>query len=443
MRHERFRFKSLSELQSRAAELGIELPMSANLDVLSEPVTIGGYCAPNRFAIQPMEGCDGTPAGAPDALTLRRYERFFRGGAGLIWFEATAVTEAGRANPRQLFLHAGTRNAFQQMLQNAVAAGRAANGSHYLPYTVLQLTHSGRYSRPVDVSAPVIAHHDGLLDNALKIPADYPLVSDRELEALVPHYVQAARLARNCGFNAVDIKSCHRYLLNELLAAHTRPGRFGGAFTNRVRLLLDIVSAIRADVPDIAVWVRLNVFDGHPYPWGWGVMQDDALKPDLSEPLRLIKLLRQAGVAGINVTAGNPYYTPHINRPYDQPVRGAKFPDEHPLEGVARQLGLARVVKQAFPDVMVIGSGFSWLRQYIPIVAAGAITNGWMDFAGVGRGAFAYPDFARDVLLTGRMNPAKACITCSRCTQIMRSRGTTGCVMFDREIYKPIYEASD
>ena len=440
MPHERFRFKTLSALLEKIAELDLALPVETDVSPLAWRVRIGSKETPNALAIHPMEGCDGTPEGKPSELTLRRYVRFARGGAGLLWFEATAIVHEGRGNPRQLLLVPENASEFAALREKALAAGREANGPSYEPFTVLQLTHSGRYSRPSDRPKPILAHHDGLLDQVQGLPADYPLISDEELDRLQGRYVQAARLAYECGFDGVDIKSCHRYLISELLAAHTRLGRYGGSFENRTRLLLRVVRRIREELPGLAITIRLNVYDGHPYPWGWGVSREDPSRPDLSEPLRLVGLLQEAGVAAINVTAGNPYFTPHINRPFDANVLGGYTPDEHPLQGVARLIHLARQVKQTYPDLVVVGTGYSWLRHYLGCVAAAVIRRGWADLVGVGREAFAYPDFARDLLIKGEMDPRRTCITCSRCTQIMRDDGCTGCVPFDAEIYGPIYK---
>jgi len=440
MPHETFRFKTLDELSAKIAELNLDLPMTNDLSPLARRVAIGRKETPNALAIHPMEGCDGAADGKPDELTIRRYLRFARGGAGLLWFEATAVLHEGRANPRQLWLAPQNVTAFAAMREQALAAGKEANGLAYEPFTVLQLTHSGRYSRPDDKPAPMLAHHDGILDDVQKLSADHPLVSDDYLDRLQDTYVEAARLAYQCGFDGVDIKSCHRYLLSELLAAHTRPGRYGGSFENRTRFLLDVARRVRAEVPGLELTIRMNVYDGHPYPWGWGVSQHDPAIPDLTEPLRLIGLLREVGVTLINVTAGNPYFTPHINRPFDRNVTGGYTPDEHPLVGVTRLIHLARQIKQAYPDVVIIGAGYSWLRHYLGNVAAGVLKQGWADMVGVGREAFAYPDFARDLLLRGEMDRRKACVACSRCTQIMRDHGCSGCAVFDKTIYGPIYE---
>lgn len=440
--HERFRFKTLDDVRSKAAEMGLDLEFDEDLSPLARPVRIGDLVAPNALIVHPMEGCDGERDGRPGELMIRRYERFARGGAGLLWFEATAIEHAGRANPRQLTITPETLPHIKAMLDHSLDLAREANGPDFRPVTVLQLTFSGRYSKPDGVPAPVLAHHDGVLDKHMGIPADHPLATDEELEALRDRFVEVAALAQQAGFDAVDVKSCHRYLLSELLAAHTRPGRYGGSFENRTRLHYDIVESIQRAVPGLMVTSRLNVYDGHPYPWGWGVSQEDPSVPDLKEPIRFIKGLYERGVRLLNVTAGNPYFTPHINRPYDTNVKGAPIPDEHPLYGVDRITGLARQVKQAVPGMVVIASGYSWLRQFLGNAAAATLRRGDADMVGLGRGAFAYPDFARDLVQKGALEPKQCCIACSRCTEIMRGAGRCGCVIFDREIYGPIYRAA-
>jgi 2,4-dienoyl-CoA reductase-like NADH-dependent reductase (Old Yellow Enzyme family) len=301
---------------------------------------------------------------------------------------------------------------------------------------VLQLTHSGRFSKLV----PAIAAHVETLDSKLGLPSDYPLISDGELETLEDHFVAAAKLARQVGFGAVDIKACHGYLASELLAAHTRPGRYGGSFENRTRFLTNIVQKIGEEIGDeLALAVRLNAYDGIPYPHGWGVAQGGTAQEDLTEPIRLVRLLYDKGVRMVSISAGNPYYNPHVTRPFDTPVKGGTVPSEHPLLGVARLFRITRQIQQAVPEMVVVGAGYSWLRQYLGYAAAANIRNGWVTIAGVGREALAYPDFARDLLTKGELDPKKTCITCSRCSHLMRECGTAGCVVFDPQVYRPIY----
>lgn len=437
-RHKRFRLTDLDALRAELDALGLSLPMDQQLEVLGQPVPIGTRRTPNRFVVQPMEGFDSTDEGAPGELTFRRYRRYAAGGSGLIWFEATAILHEARSNARQLWLHAGNVDAFGRLVEQTRRTARQQFG-HEL-FLVIQLTHSGRYSKPAGVARPIIAHHSPILDPKHHLPPDYPLVSDEYLDRLQDTYVEAARLAARAGFDAVDVKSCHRYLISELLASHTREGKYGGSLENRSRLLREVLGRIRNEVPGLMITTRMNVYDAIAYPYGFGVDRDNDEIPDLTEPIVLIGQLRALGIPLLNVTIGNPYYNPHYGRPFDRPVAGAPEPDEHPLAGVVRFIGITRQIQEAFPDLPVVGSGYSWLRHLMPYVASGVVRTGGATLVGQGRGAFAYPDSVKDILTTGRMDPSKTCVTCSGCTQIMRDGTMTGCVVRDSEIYGPQYK---
>ena len=160
---------------------------------------------------------------------------------------------------------------------------------------------------------------------------------------------------------------------------------------------------------------------------------------DLAEPIDLVGRLSALGVKLLNISVGNPYYQPHFGRPYDEPIAGGYVPREHPLQSIERLIAVARDIQRAYPSLGVVGTGYSWLRQFFPFLAAGVLSRGWATVVGVGRAAFAYPDFAKDIFTTGRMDPLKCCITCSSCTQIMRDGGRSGCVPRDPEIYAPIF----
>jgi len=437
-----FTYKTLEDLQAEIVAMGLDIPTTADFSVLGKPLRIGRGTAPNRLADHPMEGCDGEPDGRPSALAIRRYERFASGGAGIIWVEACAVVPEGKANPRQLQITRENLPAFADLIKRIHTLAAQNMGQGFKPYVILQLTHSGRYSKPHGTAAPIIAHHS-IIDARSSVTPDTPLVSDEYLDALPQAYARSAALAAEAGFDAVDVKACHRYLLSELLASFTRSGRYGGSYENRTRLMLDIVRRIRADVPAIDITPRLNVYDALPQPFGWGVAAGDAdpPTPDLAEPLKLVATLVDLGIAALSVTLGNPYFNPHFNRPYDRPVEGMPMPPEHPLIGVQRHLTLTRTIQQAFPALPVMGAGFTWLRQFFPNVAAAAISKGWATATGQGRGGFAYPDFPKDILNNGRLDSKKVCTTCSGCTQIMRDGGQAGCIVRDAEVYMPIYRA--
>ncbi|MCK9478620.1 MAG: NADH:flavin oxidoreductase [Firmicutes bacterium] len=424
---EKFNFKSLGELKEKIKELNLDIPVSEDVSSLKCDAKIGDRALKNLLCVHPMEGCDSKEDGSPSDLVYRRYERFAKGGSGLLWVEACAVNEGGRANPRQLYIHEGNVDEFKNLVEFTRSK---AEGEVYL---VLQLTHAGRYAKPGKGLPAVIAGENEYLDRFL--PQNVHTITDDELSDLENQFVNAALLAQRAGFDAVDIKSCHRYLCNELLASYNRKGKYGGSFENRTRFLFNIVKKVK-EKADIDVTVRLNAFDEIPYPHGFGVDKSDYKIPDLTETKKIVSTLYELGVKLINITGGNPYYNPHVNRPYDV---GFYTPVSHPLENVRKLLNAARQIKKAVPDMRVIATGLTWLREYSANVAAGCINDGWFDFVGFGRQAFAYPDFANDIVNSGGMQRGKCCIACGKCTEIMRDGGTTGCVIRDSKLYLPIY----
>jgi NADPH-dependent glutamate synthase beta subunit-like oxidoreductase/2,4-dienoyl-CoA reductase-like NADH-dependent reductase (Old Yellow Enzyme family) len=399
-----------------------------------------------------MEGCDGDSQGRPGKLTFRRYERFAAGGAGLLWFEATAVIPEGRANPRQLWLNEDSKEAFATLIKRTRQKAAESNGPHHKPIIVAQLTHSGRYSKPGSAAHPMIAQRDPYRDTLIpqqkpdpdaksKIPADWPIVTDDYLDRLQDAYVKAARIAFEVGFDAVDVKSCHGYLINELLACRNRAGKYGGSFENRTRFLLEVIDKIHKELGrEMPVTTRLGIYDAIPYPYGWAVDKNDYTKPDLTEPKKLIALLRDRGVRLINITIANPYYNPHLGRPFNEPIVGGYAEPEHPLTGVSRLINLTGEIQKEFKDIAIVGTGYSWLQTLFANVAAASKANGLATLIGAGRMAFAYPDFARDIITKGYLDPQKVCVACSGCTQIMRNGGMTGCVMRDNKVYGPIFK---
>lgn len=454
-----FTYRSLDDVRAAISEQGVALACDDEISILGQPTPIGDRVVGNRMAVHPMEGCDGTLDGRPGELTFRRWRRFAEGGAKLIWGEATAISEDGRANPRQLLLTERTAPDFHRLVSEARGAHRRRHGGTDDLLIGLQLTHSGRWSH----GTPILAHHAPSIDAVTwldrarneRLPPDYPLVSDAELEALGERYVEATVLAAHAGFDFVDIKQCHTYLLNELLAARSRPGRYGGSFENRCRLVLDITREARARLgDDILLATRLNIYDGaphqgnfdpsSPYEEGWGTDARDPSSPDLSEPTRLIGLLKEQGVQLVNLTMGSPYFNPHIGRPFERPPIDGYPSPEHPLRGVERHVLAAAAVQRAHPDVVMVGTGYSWLRHFALNVGEASVREGSISMVGLGRGALAYPEFAADVLSSGRMNPSRTCLATSHCTALMRAKNNelgqvpAGCVPRD-PVYVPYF----
>ena len=413
----------------------LEIPYSENLDVLGTSFTVNGKTVPNRLAIQPMEGCDGTADGSFDELTHRRYERFAKSGAGLIWAEATAVVHEGRANPRQLYLTEKNLDNYKKEVEFIRETAMKENGIN--PVIILQATHSGRYSKPEGVPAPLIAYNKPIFEKDKPISADR-ILNDDYLKALEEKYGQTARLAELAGFDGVDIKCCHGYLMSELMGAHVREGMYGGSYENRTRLFFNSIEQAKANTgKDFIVTSRMNVYDGFPYPYGFGVNENDGLTPDLTEPLKVVDTLKNKyGFELLDVTIGNPYVNPHVNRPFS---KGPYESPENPLMGVERMMKCVAEIQKKNPEVAIIGSGFSYMGKEGENVAAGAVEQGVCAMAGFGRQAFAYPEFAKDIL-NGGMKQEKCCLACGKCTELMRAVQVAGCVIRDNQVYLPIYK---
>ena len=426
--HGRFRIKSTGELQELAMSLGVDIPFSMDLDILLEPSVIEDFKVPNKIAVQPMEGFDSTPDGAPGELSRRRYMRYASGGSGIIWFEATSVMHEGRSNPRQLLINNKTVVHFRDLVDAIRDEAKRNFGISHNPFLVLQLTHSGRFSKPEGKPLHKCYSPNPYLDPP---GVEMKIFSDGELELIRNNFIEAIDLAESAGFDSVDIKISHGYLLHEIMTAFSRDdSRFGGSFGNRLSFVKGIVNHPSRIIKSI----RLNATDLIPYPFGFGMQESGSSEPDLTEPIQLIDELKKE-VPLWNITAGIPYYNSFVNRPYDTGLKGSATPPEHPLEGVARLIGLTGIIQKRFPGLPVVGSGYSWLRHFFPYVGAGVIREGKAGFMGLGRSSFAYPDAPRDLMEKGSLDRRKVCVCCSDCTQLMRNNSPTGCTKRDREFY--------
>lgn len=433
-----FHFGQIQDTRDFMREMragGVELPCSDDLKILERPIQLGRSAAPNRIAIHPLEGFDATIEGKPSPRIFRRYTRYAEGGAGLIWFEACAVCVDGICNPYQLVLVDENLSEMKQLVACANSAALNARGAK--PYNVLQLTHSGRGSVDHEWNPiPLTAFANPLIDRHYR---NLSVASDERLELLERQVIRASVLAAEAGFDAVDIKLCHNYIMRELLAAFTRPGKYGGSFENRTRFLFNVIDGIRAQCGDaLDICARLNAYDCLPYPYGWGMVQaEGALGYDLSEPIRLMKMLKQRGVKLLNISTMMPRFSP-LDTGYLDSYEGKAV--LNPYQATATLLGATRELKQAVPGSILVATGLSWFRQFGANVGAGGIEQGWFDIAGFGRQGFAYPQFASDILDHGRMERSKCCVNCDKCYDLIHMHENSGCVVRDAGEYLPLYK---
>jgi 2,4-dienoyl-CoA reductase-like NADH-dependent reductase (Old Yellow Enzyme family) len=462
--------KSVANFRAHVASLGIELPcedgiVAGSKSPLTQPLPglrVSGKSPGNRWAIHPMEGWDGTPEGGVTDEVRRRWQRFGESGAKLICGgEAMAVRADGRANPNQLVISESNKAGLAELVSILKRAHRERHGTTDDLLIGFQLTHSGRFCKPHDTfrGEPRVAYRHPILDRRFGVTSDAQVFTDAEVEELTRCYVRAAVVAREAGADFVDLKHCHGYLLHEFLGAHTRPGKFGGSLENRTRFLRDIVAGIRADGNDIGVGVRLSAFDvvphkpdpahsrpgklgpgvpeefSHclPYRYGFGVNASDPTKPDLTEAFRFLDMCADLGVAILNVSAGSPYYTPHIQRPAAYPPSDGYQPAYDPLIDVARQIDAVRKLRAHRRDgPVLVGTAYSYLQEFLPLVAQFAVREGWTDIVGLGRMVLSYPSLVTDCAEAGTLQPRLICRTFSDCTTAPRNGLISGCYPLDK-----------
>ncbi|MFO0011931.1 MAG: NADH:flavin oxidoreductase [Planctomycetota bacterium] len=461
--------KSIAQFRSHAQRVGADIPIDDEVHTHSEssllqPISWGSRTIGNRITVQPMEGWDGTLDGGITEPMLRRWRRFGESGAKLVWGgEAMAVRPDGRANPNQLILVDRNRDGIQQLLLALREEHRKHLGRDDDLVVGFQLTHSGRFCRPRDHHRweGRVAHRHPLLDLRFGGVSDAQLLTASQVRELIADYIAAARLAQEIGADFVDVKCCHGYLLHEFLSAQTRDDEYGGSLENRARIVLEIIAGIRAACPGLGIGVRMSAFDtvpfepdpstavegrlgqgrptahNHliPYRWGFGVNPEKPTEMDLDEPLRCIGLFKTAGVSLLNVSAGSPYYSPHLVRPAAFPPSDGYQPHEDPLLGVARHLRATRAIKERHPELIVVGSGYSYLQEYLPHAAQHAVRDGWTDCVGLGRTMLSYPRVLRDAAEGNAAARKLICRTFSDCTTAPRNGLPSGCYPLD-DFYK-------
>lgn len=419
-----------------------------------------GKIVGNRFCILPMEGWDGTTDGKPTDFIKRRWSNFAISGAKLIWgCEAVAVSPEGRANPQQLIMNDENFSEFVILYQMVVDKHTEKFGHTNDLMVGLQLTHSGRFCKPNDkqkFESKIVYNHP-VLDKKLNLGYDYPIVTDEFIDELIEKYIKAAVLAQKAGFNFVDVKHCHGYLGHEFLSAVNREGKYGGSFENRTRFFKTIIEGIQKNAPGLEIGVRLSSFDFAPYKKGIddvGVPDFNGLEKyenafggsgtgigiDLTETKAFLALAQSLGIQLICISAGSPYYNPHLMRPALFPPSDGYSPPEEPMAGVARLIQVTAALKKEFPDLIIVGSGYSYLQEWLPNVGQYVLRNSMADFIGMGRMVLSYPTMADDIINGRPLERKHICRTFSDCTTAPRNGIISGCYPLDM-LYKNLPEA--
>ncbi|HTX78471.1 MAG TPA: NADH:flavin oxidoreductase [Longilinea sp.] len=460
--------KTADDFVAEVKKQGLDIPFDPEVTPAPEGALAQPFFLPNgrkignRFCVHPMEGWDCTHDGKPSDYTVRRWRNFGLSGAKLIWGgEAAAVRPDGRANPNQLMILDETMSSVEALRKGLIAEHLAHFGTIADLLVGLQLTHSGRFSRPNEKTKlePKILYHHPLLEKIYNVSPDTPVMTDGEIDDLIGYYVRAAKRAQVIGFDFVDVKHCHGYLGHEFLSSYTRPGKYGGSFENRTRFLREIVKGIQSECPGLLIGVRVSIFDFPPfrpdkdnvgymmeyrdengrYPFAFGGDPDHPGQVKLDEPIAFLELLEEIGVQLVNFSAASPYYNHHVTRPAYFPPSDGYEPPEDPLVGVARHIRVDAELKKHVKNLACVGSGYSYLQDWIPNVAQAVVRQGMIDFVGLGRSTLSYPELPADVLNGCTLKRTHICRTFSDCTTAPRKGLISGCYPLDA-FYKGLPE---
>jgi len=265
--------------------------------MLFDPLKIRDVTLRNRIVVSPMCQYSSEDGLANDWHLVHLGSRAV-GGAGLVLTEAASVEERGRISPQDLGLWDDDQI---EMLQRIASFVRAQGG-----VAGIQLAHAGRKastSRPWEGNEPLETEQGGwrpiLAPSAVPFSSGYPTpeaMSADHIRAVTKAFAQAARRALEAGFQLVEIHAAHGYLIHEFLSpvSNSRTDEYGGTFENRVRMLREVVAAVRKVwLERLPLFVRLSVTD-----WVEGAAWD------LEQSVQLSRLLKAEGVDLVDCSSG-------------------------------------------------------------------------------------------------------------------------------------------
>lgn len=238
---------------------------------LFDPLALRGLTLRNRIAVSPMCQYSSTDGFANEWHFVHLGSRAV-GGAGLVFTEAAAVEPRGRISPQDLGIWSDAHVPELERIVRFIHEQGAAAG--------IQLAHAGRKAstrRPWEGGTPVGEDEGGWGDivapSAVPFSDGYPMPSEldeAEIGRVVTAFVEAAKRSRAAGFDVVEVHGAHGYLIHEFLSplSNYRTDRYGGSFENRIRLLLEIVDAVREVWPqELPVFVRISASDWADGGW--------------------------------------------------------------------------------------------------------------------------------------------------------------------------------
>ncbi len=394
------------------------------MTVLFSPARIGPLEIPNRFihsaTYEHMAEADGT---VTDAL-VKRYVTLAKGEVGLIITGHMNVHPAGKAAERQTGIYS------DEMIPGLRRLTEAVHDEGGL--IAFQLAHAGRQTnRHIAGVRPMAPSSRGRDPVYFVKPRE---MTEQDVRETIEAFGAAAARAAEAGADGVQIHAAHGYLLSQFLSPYfnRRSDAWGGSEENRFRLLAEVCTAVRKNLPDtMSVTVKMNYNDFTPQP---------GITPDLAASYA--KRLADLGIDGIEISCGTILYSfmnvcrgevplkeltdglPFYLKPVGKLMMGrwsGKYGYQEPYN-----LPEARRIRQAAGDVTIaVVGGMRSVREMEQ-----AVTTRAADFVSMCR------PFIREPFLVKRFKEGKAdrasCVSCNKCLAAIANRQVVKCY------YKPV-----
>lgn len=363
--------------------------MDNSLNPLQAVYALKGKTIPNRFVAQAMEINTAGTGGSVSEGVIKRYNELARGGWGIVFIEATSITDAHLARQNGLVLNKANLDGFKRLVDEF----KAINDKSLL---LIQLTHSGRQSGAFSQKVKVYDDEQ----------SDIPVLTETELDAIKEQFAEAIKLANRAGLDGVDVKACHGYLGGEFLRPlNKRSDKYGGSIANRARFISDLIAVAKDQHPAFIVGSRISVFEG--IRGGCGTANENELIEDFTDMHEILTRFIDAGTDYINVSGGIPTKTPLLTRPLKN---GEFYRISH--------YRYTKVLKQALSQVAVIGSTYTTGDETCLSLAQENITKGYTDFVGFGRQNLADPLFP--VKAVEDPEAIDYCTLCGKCSLLLK-----------------------
>jgi 2,4-dienoyl-CoA reductase-like NADH-dependent reductase (Old Yellow Enzyme family) len=346
---------------------------------LAQPLRLpSGAVLKNRLVKSAMSEVLADPrTGAPTDALVRLYERWGRGGAGLLITGHAIVDRGGLGEPGNVLVEDDRHLAGLTRLATAAQAGGSA--------LWMQINHAGRQTPRRTVTHPV-APSAVALSGFFGAFAKPRALSGDEIRTLIGRFAAAAALAKRAGFGGVQVHAAHGYLMSQFLSPRTnlRDDEWGGPLAGRMRFLLETVRAIRAAVgPAFPVGVKLNSAD---FQRG-GFTTEEAME--------VARALEAAGLDLLELSGGN-YESPAMAGSRELPAEQRQSSRERE----AYFLDYARQVRAVTRLPILLTGGMRSAE-----VMAAAIASGAIDAVGMARPLAYDPDLPKK-LLAGEVSAA-------------------------------------